>query len=175
MATNTLVPMAEYLSTMYRPDCDYIDGEVQERNWGDHNHSDIQSQLIVLLLRPENKAYIRANSELRVQVKPTRFRVPDVCVRRRSAPSERFVRQPPLLCIEVLSPEDTVRRVRERVRDFLEMGVPEVWVVDPEMRNVTIYNGETIVEHTAGVLAVPETPVVLALSDIFQVLDEYEQ
>jgi hypothetical protein len=35
MATNVLIPVSEYLKTSYSPDCDYVDGEVQERNLGE--------------------------------------------------------------------------------------------------------------------------------------------
>jgi Uma2 family endonuclease len=111
------------------------------------------------------------NTELRVQVKPTRFRIPDVCVRRSTAPSEQIVRTPPLLCIEVLSPEDTVARTRARVRDFLDMGVLQVWVVDPSTRSVMVFAGTTMVEHSDGELQVPETPVAISLPEIFKVLD----
>ena len=174
MATGTLIPLSEYLGHSFRPDCDYIDGELQERNLGEQDHSDLQSQLVVLLSSPECKRYFRANSELRVQVKATRYRVPDVCVRLLSAPSEQIVRTPPALCIEVLSPDDRASRVRERVREFLEMGVAEVWVVDAEARSVTVCAGATMVEHTTGGLRVAETPIVLELAEIFRVLDEYE-
>jgi Uma2 family endonuclease len=174
MATSALIPIAEYLRSSYRPDCDYVDGEVQERNLGEQDHSDLQSRLIELLLNTENKPYVRANPELRVQVKATRFRVPDVCVRARSAPSEQIVRKSPLLCIEILSPEDTVLRTRERVLDFLEMGVPEVWILDPERRSVTVCAGLTMVEHTHGTLSIPKTPVELGIADIFIALDDYD-
>jgi Uma2 family endonuclease len=63
-------------------------------------------------------------------------------------------------------------RMREKVRDYLDMGVPAVWVVDPATRSVMICAGTTTVEQADGELAVPETPVVLALADIFKVLDE---
>ena len=43
MATSTLISVAEYLSTSYRPDCDYVDGEVQERNLGEYDHANIQA------------------------------------------------------------------------------------------------------------------------------------
>lgn len=131
MATGALIPVSEYLRTMYHPDCDYVDGEVQERNLGEQDHSDLQTRIAKLLGTDANEVYLWVNTELRVQVKPTRFRIPDVCVRRSTAPSEQIVRTPPLLCIEVLSPEDTVARTRARVRDFLDMGVLQVWVVNP--------------------------------------------
>lgn len=38
-ATPLLIPVEEYLSTAYRPDCDYVDGEVLERNVGETPHS----------------------------------------------------------------------------------------------------------------------------------------
>ncbi len=171
MATSAQIPVSEYLRTMYDPDCDYVDGEVQERNLGEQDHSDLQTRIAVLLCAAENERHLWVNTELRVQVKPTRFRVPDVCVRRADAPSEQIVRTPPLLCVEVLSPEDTVARTRARVRDFLDMGVVQVWVVDPVTRSVMVFAGTTMVEQNGGELEVPETPVVIALADIFKILD----
>jgi Uma2 family endonuclease len=173
MATSVLIPVSEYLRTSYSPDCDYVDGEVQERNLGESDHSDLQGQLLDLLRTPANKVYVRANPEIRVQVGPTRFRVPDVCIRRVPALREQIIRQPPLLCIEILSPEDRVSRTREKIRDYLDMGVIEVWVVDPAARSVMICAGATMVEQTAGVLKVPETPITLSLEDIFKALDDY--
>ncbi len=166
------MPLSDYLGHSFRPDCDYIDGELQERNLGELDHSELQTRLIELLATAEFKRHIRTNSELRVQVKPTRFRVPDVCVRRRDAPREQIVRTPPILCIEVLSPEDTVKKTRERVRDFLEMGVREVWIFDPATRTVTLCAGATSTEQTGGVLRIPGLPIELSLAEIFSVLDE---
>jgi Uma2 family endonuclease len=173
MATSVLIPVSEYLSTMYRPDRDYVDGEVQERNLGELDHSDLQAQLIKLLSKSANETYIRVNPELRVQTGTARYRVPDICIRRVPASREQIVVTPPLLCIEILSPEDRVSRTQQKVRDFLDMGVREVWVVNPAARSVMIFAGAGMVEHTAGEVTVPETPVTLPLADIFKVLDEY--
>ena len=65
-----------------------------------------------------------------------------------------------------------MRKTRERVRDFLSMGVPEVWMVDPAARSISVCTGVTMVENSAGALTVPETPVVLELAEVFKVLDE---
>jgi Uma2 family endonuclease len=173
MATQAIVPVAEYLRTRYRPDCDYVDGEIRERNLGERDHGDLQTRIAFLLCMPDNARHVYAIAELRVQVKAERYRVPDVCVLARKSPREQIVRTPPLLCIEVLSPEDTMQRMRERVRDYLDMGVREVWVVNAESRSVMIFAGMGMVEHSAGEITVPETPVALAIADIFKVLDEY--
>jgi len=34
MSSTTLISVQEYIATSYRPDCDYVDGEVRERNLG---------------------------------------------------------------------------------------------------------------------------------------------
>ncbi len=168
MATSALVPVSEYLATAYRPDCDYVDGQVQERNLGELDHSDLQRQLILLLA---NAKEIRVNPELRVQVGANRFRVPDLCVMLADAPRDQVVRFPPLLCIEILSPEDTLSRMVERVHDFLNMGVRQVWIFDPRLRSAMVCEGTAMVEHTSGQLVLPGTQVTLDLAEVFRVLD----
>ena len=42
MAAGTQISVEEYLHTAYRPDCDYVDGVVEERNLGERDHSWIQ-------------------------------------------------------------------------------------------------------------------------------------
>jgi len=169
MATSTLIPVSEYLATAYRPDCDYVDGQVQERNSGELDHSDLQRQLILLLASEKG---IRVNPELRVQVSANRFRVPDLCVMSADAPREQVVRSVPLLCIEILSPEDTLSRMVERVHDFLKMGVRQVWIFDPRLRTAMVCEGTAMVEHTSGQLVLPGTEVTLELAEVFRVLDE---
>lgn len=48
---------------------------------------------------------------------------------------------PPLLVVEVLSPNDKPGRVKRRVREYLKRGVGLVWIVDPEARSVAIHRG----------------------------------
>ncbi|MGI8990337.1 MAG: hypothetical protein ACR2I2_12265 [Bryobacteraceae bacterium] len=42
MSSATLIPVSEYLATSYRPDRDYVDGFVLERNLGEWDHSRLQ-------------------------------------------------------------------------------------------------------------------------------------
>jgi len=49
MATSIQRPLAEYLGSTYRPDCDYVDGEVIERNVGERDHSRAQMRLSAYL------------------------------------------------------------------------------------------------------------------------------
>jgi Uma2 family endonuclease len=50
---------------------------------------------------------------------------------------------PPLLAIEVLSPNDKAHRVMAKITDYLRNGVAVVWVADPELRSVTVYTKDS--------------------------------
>ena len=45
MSTGIVVPVSEYLATSYSPDCEYVDGELLERNVGEWDHSRLQTLL----------------------------------------------------------------------------------------------------------------------------------
>ena len=76
----TLVSVEEYLHTSYHPDCDYLDGEVLERNLVERNHSELQGELFLHFSNHRRQWNTYAFVEQRVRVSPTRFRIPDVCV-----------------------------------------------------------------------------------------------
>ena len=47
---DALVSVEEYLHTVYRPDCDYVDGELVDRNVGEKSHAKAQRKIMLLLL-----------------------------------------------------------------------------------------------------------------------------
>jgi Uma2 family endonuclease len=98
--------------------------------------------------------------------------VPDVTVLRRSDPVESIVRTPPLLCIEVLSPEDRLQRLQERVNDYFHMGVQHVWLIDPLTRNAWVATPDGSHMHAAEAFAILGTPIQIILADVFRELDE---
>ena len=169
-----LISVEEYLNTPYRPDVEYVDGEIQERNLGEFDHADLQTALGALLRNRQQDWGIRVVVEARVQVKPTRFRVPDVCVLAAGLAREQIIRHAPLLCLEVLSPEDRLNAMRKRVQDLLDMGVPEVWIFDPATRTASVCTGaltDPMTEHTEGVLRLAGTFVEIDVNEAFATLD----
>jgi Uma2 family endonuclease len=166
MAHTTLVSVSEYLATTYRPDQDYLDGELQERNVGEQAHSRLQTLLAAYLVAREAQFRIRVLVEQRVQVSPTRFRVPDICVLLDSDPEDPIVRKPPLLCIEVLSKDDTVSDLNERIADFFRLGVRCVWVIDPLRRKAFIYTPEQMREVRDGFLRTQDPEIVVPLAEV---------
>ena len=172
MPTAVHIPESEYLRTTYHPDCDYVDGEVLERNVGEQTHAMLQTAIAAIFYANRRTWEARAMTELRVQVKSTRYRIPDVCVVAASTPIEPILTAPPLLCIEVLSPEDRLQRIVTRAGDYLAMGVPHVWIIDPETRECwTLTSAGGAVPMLDEAFTMPGTPVRMAVADIFEELD----
>jgi Uma2 family endonuclease len=165
------ISVSEYLATSYRPDCDYVDGEVQERNLGEREHAILQAALTYLFVHNRRAWGVEVFPELRVQVSPTRFRVPDITVVAAGVAWERILRVPALLFVEILSPEDTLRRVRQRVDDYFRFGTEHVWIVDPELRKAYVCSPTGFQEPAAGALEIAGTPIRVVLSELFAELD----
>lgn len=134
MATTANVPLEVYLHSSYEPDAEFVDGEIEERPMGENDHSAWQDAIAAWFRQNKLAWLIRIRPELRVQVAPTRYLVPDVTILDRAQPVERIITHPPVAVFEVLSPEDTVRRLMRKLNDYHAMGIPEIWVVDPDTK-----------------------------------------
>jgi Uma2 family endonuclease len=132
VATKTHVPVEVYLHSSYEPDAEYVDGEIEERPAGLYDHASWQGAILEWFSQREKGWNVRALPSLRIRVAPTRYRVPDVTVLDRNQPSEQIITHPPLAVFEVLSPEDTVQRLKRKLEDYRAMGIPEIWIIDPQ-------------------------------------------
>jgi len=159
MADTASIPVEEYLRTLYQPDCDYVDGQLVERNVGEIDHSDAQSSCL-FHLKSRYRGYW-VGVEVRVQVKPDRFRVPDVVAVKGTKPKQRVLMEPPVLAVEILSPEDRMGSMWQRIDDYLDFGVPFVWVIDPATRRGYVYTTQGSVEAKDGVMRAGELEVPL--------------
>ena len=68
MKSAALISVAEYLRTAYSPDCDYVDGEVLERNVGEKDHSTLQGEILYYFRSRKKEWKIVVYPEQRVQV-----------------------------------------------------------------------------------------------------------
>jgi len=168
MGAATLISVDEYLSTNYDPDCDYVDGRIVERNLGERTHGRIQRNLILFFGNRAKELGIEVIPEQRVQVSPTRFRIPDVTVVKTSQPQGEVFRLPPHLCIEILSKDDTMEDMQERVDDYLRFGVPYVWIISPRLRKGYIVTKAGMVEASSGILETKDPDLRLPLASLFE-------
>lgn len=169
MAT-TQVSLDEYLRTDYEPDCDYVEGELEERNVGEKEHSIVQAFFIKWLAKFEEQWRLEACPEIRLRVSPTRVRIADIAILPLNAPFEAVLTRPPVVIIEVVSPEDRVSRYQQRLDDYRAMGVGNVWVIDP-MRHKAFdcsQGGWQPVDK----LLIADPPVEISLDSLWKKLEE---
>jgi Uma2 family endonuclease len=162
----TLVPVEEYLRTNYDPDCEYVDGQIVERNLGEKTHSRIQGEIIFRLWDIAKELGMEVLPEQRVQISTTRFRIPDVTVLRVS--DERIVSSPPFICIEVLSKDDTMYYMQEKIDDYLRFEVPYIWIINPRNKKGYVVTQTGMVEANSGVLETKDPVISLPLSILFE-------
>lgn len=161
----------EYLSTSWSPDREFVEGRIEERNLGEKEHSIIQRYLTVLFALKRAEWGVEVFPELRTQIAARNFRVPDVLVVRAGEAFERYITRPPLIAVEILSPEDRLSAMQDRAAQYLRFGIENIWIIDPETRMAYRYTSAGLEEVHTGELAVPETPIRVVLSELFAELD----
>jgi Uma2 family endonuclease len=163
MGTTTLISEEEYRRSSYDPDREYADGVLIERNLGEQDHSWLQLALGAYFFRRRKAWGIEAFTEQRHFIRPGKYMIPDVCVILAPRPPEKVFDKPPLIWIEILSPEDRPIRVNEKIRELREFGVPNIWVIDPETFEAEVHTVEGSVKIDDGILRVAGTPIEVPL------------
>jgi Uma2 family endonuclease len=134
---------------------------------GKYEHARIQALLTLWFGIHEKEWKVQVVTEQRVQLSSTRVRIPDVALLTLGAQPDVIV-DPPLLVIEILSPDDTYSDTQERAQDYRAMGVETVWIIDPKTRSGRMCSGAEWVESAR--LEVKGTPLHVNLIDIFSQL-----
>ena len=158
--------MEDYLRTSYSPDREYIDGRIVERNLGEKTHSSIQANVVHYFMSRRKSLGIKVYPEQRVQVGPRRFRIPDVTVARSSQFQGEIFTNPPHLCIEILSKDDTLDYMQEKIDDYLNFGVPYIWIINPRLRKGYVATKAGIVEATSGILETRAPDIQVPISEL---------
>jgi len=145
----TLVSVDEYLCTSYPDgDCEYVDGEIVERNVGEIDHASVQSRVAVYLLTHYPQFW--AAVAVRVQVQSSRIRVPDVTLVAGPRPAGRIVTAPP----------------QEKIDDYLAFGIPYVWVVNAQTGRGYVHTAEAAREAKDGILRTADPATELPLYEL---------
>jgi len=166
MGIKAALPVEEYLRTAF-PDLDkeYRDGVLVQRSLPDYLHSRIQGLLIMLLGELRKAFPVFVCPELRVRVRAGLIRIPDVSVYYPLEPQERVPTTPPFVAIEVLSPDDRMADVRNKLAEYRTWGVTHVWLVDPYSKRMYTYDTELVEVST---LRIPELSLEVKPTDIFE-------
>ena len=163
MGVSALISEQEYLHSDYQPDCEYADGILIERNVGTTEHSWLQMVLSAYFYNRRKQWGIYVLPEVRVRIRDRRYLIPDICVIAGERPAGRVLTTPPLLWIEILSPEDQPERVNQKVREVLEFGVPYIWVIEPATLDSDLHTPSGSRKLDDGILRIEGTLIEVPL------------
>jgi Uma2 family endonuclease len=170
MAAGLAIPVEEYLHTTYHPDREYVNGQLVERHVGEYFHAMLQGLIFAELFSRQDRGF-RVFPELRIYINAEpRYRIPDICVKALPHRPDSILEKPDLV-IEVLSPDDRPAEVLRKIADYLQAGIPHIWIIDPYQRTVMEADGAGIREAMDYTL---ETDLVGALNfaELFAKLDQ---
>jgi Uma2 family endonuclease len=167
MPIKILMSVEEYLRASFEgPDCEYLDGEVVERNMGELPHGTVQMELAYALRQMASRLSIRVVPEIRIQISPTRYRVADLAVWRAGKIGERIPVVPPFLAIEILSSEDRIVRMHPKINDYLSIGVEWVWLIDPAEKQAICYSQQNPTGVLCNILRTEDPGIEISLENI---------
>ena len=166
MSTKAALPVEEYLHTSFPGlDKEYRDGELVGRSLPDYLHGKTQGLLFAFFAALRKTLFVFPAVETRLKLRPNLYLIPDVSVFHPHEPKERVPESPPLVAIEVVSRDDKMAKVRQKIEEYHVWGVPHVWLVDPHSRRLyTCDKGLTEVPT----LLIPELGIELKPADIFE-------
>ena len=165
MAVETLIPVEEYLNTSYDPDMEYVDGVLVGRNMGDWLHSLIQSNLIYAFRAKYRHVYVVP--ELRSKTRETRYRLPDISVLLQ-APKTKYLLDAAFIAIEILSEDDRMSQMLERLEEYDHFGVPNIWLIDPRLQKISTYANGVLTEVRSDIVATADPRLEITRAEIFQ-------
>jgi Uma2 family endonuclease len=137
---------------------------------GENDHSAWQQALTIWFGQHAKEWNIRVRPELRVQVAPDNFRVPDLALIDRSLPVEKFATHPPIAVFEILSPEDTLSRMMSKLGEYAAMGIKTILVIEPKGKNYRFRNG-ALEPLTEASFDLPGSACRFDLAEIEKLLD----
>src|SRR5579863_7711246 len=158
------ISVEQYLHSSF-PDLDreYRDGALVERSMPDYLHGKTQALLTALFMALRKRLSLYPCAETRMMLRAGRFLIPDVAVFHPHEPG-LIPDTPPLIAIEILSPDDRLTEVREKLEEYRTWGVPHVWLVDPRSRR--FYKCDPGLTETSS-LSVPELGIEITPHDLF--------
>ena len=166
MSVETLLPVEEYLNTSYSPDREYRDGVLVERNVGDKAHAFLQIALGAYVHRRRKQWDVHVYTELRVKVRGEWYPIPDVCIYALPDFEGRYPERPPLLWIEILSHDDRMINVWNKANELVELGVPYVWIIDPNTLESELRTAHGVEQVPDKTLRIPNAPIVIPLLEV---------
>ena len=125
------------------------EGELIEMTRPTYKHNRVLKNLIFALdsfsQEPNRQVLI---SENLYALSPNTRRAPDAAVilgdRHEELKNAKVIPIIPEIAAEVLSPTETPRTIHRKLKQYFAAGVKEVWLIDPDVREIEIWKGPSL-------------------------------
>ena len=168
MAATSHVSLDLYLHTEYEPPAEYVDGLIEELNVGTGKHSDWQVAITTWFANHRREWNLGVRTEYRTQTQERHYRLPDVSVIDPVYMQEESALHPALAVFEILSPDDKYKRLMVKLREYAQMGVVAIYVVDPDTGTFESFEQGQLVQRERFTL--PEQGIEFAFAEIAKLI-----
>src|ERR1700733_10639449 len=134
MASKTLITAEQYLATHYEREPEFVHGEIVEKSVPTFSHGRIQLRLGALLSDTGISC-----AEVRMRLAEDLYRLPDLALFE-TEPESEVPSSPPLLIVEIGSPDDRIADVEHKLEEYRTWGVKHIWFVEPELKKLYLYD-----------------------------------
>jgi Uma2 family endonuclease len=164
MATKSQITAEQYLAMAFEYEPEYVRGEIVERAMPTYFHGRIQAVLLSMLCSLPSSHRLYGCAAVRMKLAPDLYRIPDIAAF--LTPQDRAVPQePPLVVIEILSPDDRHHDLMEKLEEYRVWDVPNIWVIDPLSKRLSLYTASGL--QTVSSLALADYPFELTPAALF--------
>lgn len=162
MTLKTTVSIEDYLGMSFEHDREYVNGEIIERSMPTLTHGEVQAILASWFRQYRKQHNLLVVCEVRMRLGPDLVRIPDIaCFIGRP---DELPTTPPLVAIEIASPDDRLHQTLEKLAEYRRWGVPHVWLVEPDLKALYIYDGSL---NQTSAFALPEYNLAITADEIF--------
>jgi len=167
MATTTtaLVSVEEYLASSYEPECEFIDGVLRQKPMATGRHGRMVGD-VGYLIRLRFPRFV-TSPEVSVRINERMYLIPDVIAELRTHLQDPYPTEPVHLCVEIISPCQSLGEMIAKCGIYHAWGVPYTWIIDPENREAWMYESGSQPVHVPHDGSISAGEIVLTWQDLF--------
>jgi Uma2 family endonuclease len=160
MATTALITSEQYLATHFEREPELVHGKLVERPLPNLSHGRTQQRLAVRL---DSAGF--CCTEVRMRLAEDLYRIPDIAVFKGTGPNEEIPTSPPLLIVEVSSPDDRLHDLLQKLAEYRVWGVQHIWLAEPELKKLYVYDRGSLTEVAR--VELPEFHFAVTAAELF--------
>ncbi len=164
MATKALITPQQYLTTQFEREPELVHGEIIERPLPTFPHGNIQLRMGSRLMALQQSYPVFTAVEVRIRIASDLYRIPDISMWEGAAPAA-VPAAPPLLVVEISSPDDRLDAMLQKLEEYRTWGVEHIWLIEPELKRMHVYHDGSLTAVSR--LELPQFSFAVTAGEVF--------